>query len=240
MTFNDIFQAYYTLFRADSDIPAGAGIVDSASWDAEYTVGMRLANEAISYWANYDGTYWKELFDTNLSDGTGSQTIVAGTTSYTPPENFREAGGFVKILDPYGNEQTRYPIIEPSQAQFKDKSSNYCYFKGDPNNGYTLNINPVPPSNLVGNSIDYVYYKTPTYFATGLDTTEMPDPYFIVHRVLGMQFRAARNPYYQSAIKDSENTIRVMQLDNNSGSWANPWELADNSGSVWGESYGSH
>jgi hypothetical protein len=298
LTYDDIFTSYYTLFRADSDVPA--------STDAEYTVGMRLANEAINYWSNYDGTYWKELFDTNQVDGSGTQTIATGTTTYSAPTNFREAGGFVKVLDTNGTEQTRYPIIDPQEAQFKDSNSRYCYFTSTPHYystgtasqsattvtgvgttwtaamvgmefifatgesatitaftsttsltasvsqtvasttyhidtlGYKLHLNPAPTSNLNGKFIDYVYYKQPTLFTTGTSRTEMANPYFIVHRMLGMQFRAARNPYYQSAIKDSENTIRVMQLDNNSGSWANPWELADNSGSVWGESYGSH
>ena len=59
MTWDEIFTAYYSQFRADSDVPS--------STDAEYTVGLRMANEAIKYWENYDGTLWNELFDTNVS-----------------------------------------------------------------------------------------------------------------------------------------------------------------------------
>lgn len=292
-TFDEIFTAYYSLFRADSDVPT--------STDDEYTVGMRLANEAINYWANFDGVYWKELFDTNLVNGTGTQTITTGTTTYSAPTNFREAGGFVKVLNSSGNEVQRYAIIDPQEVQFKDANSDYCYFTSSPQYystgtasqstttitgvgttwtsamvgmefvfdtgesatitafgsttsltvsvsqtvassayaintvGYKLHINPAPTSTLNGMSIDYVYYKNPTYFTTGVSKTEMANPYFIVHRMLGMQFRAARNPYYLSAIKDSENTIKVMQIDNQSGSFANPWSIADNSGSSWGE-----
>jgi hypothetical protein len=227
MTFSDIFTAYYSLFRADSDVPI--------STDDEYTVGLRLANEAINYWSNYDGTYWKELYSTNLTDGSGAQTIVTSQTTYTAPTNFREAGGFVRILDTDGNEVQRYPIIEPQEAQFKVTDSDYCYFTSSVAGVYTLNINPSPSSSLNGLRIEYVYYKKPTELTVGTSTTEMSNPYFIVHRMLAMQFRASRNPYYQSALKDSENTVRTMQLDNNSGSWANPWNQADNSGTSWGE-----
>lgn len=292
MNFSEIFTAYYSQFRADSDIPT--------STDDEYTVGMRLANEAVNRWANYDGTYWKDLFTTLQSDGGGTQTISTGVTTYLAPGNFREAGGFVKVKDATGNEVQRYPIVQPEEVQFKDTASNYCYFtlgkvyystgtvsqatttvtgvgttftsamvgmqilyaSGEVatitafgsttsltvspsqtvtsttyriiNQGYTLNINPAPPSNLNGLDIDYVYYKKPSFFTTGTSICEMQDPYFVVHRMLANQFRAARNPYYTSALRDAEDCLKTMQLDNNSGTWSNPWSIADTSATQWG------
>lgn len=226
MTFDDIFEAYYSLFRADSDVPTSS--------EDEYTVGMRLANEAINRWSNYDATYWKELYTTNQIDGTGDQVIVAGQTSYGAPTNFKEAGGSVHIIDSSGNRIDKYKIIEPQQVQFMGDNSQYCYFFGNPKTGYTLKLNPEPSSNYAGYDIDYVYYKTPSLFTTGTDKAEMADPYFIVHRMLANQFRAARNPYYSSAKADAENALKQMQMDNNSGTWDNPWELADNSGMQFG------
>lgn len=227
MTFEQVFTAYYSLFRADSDVPI--------STDDEYTVGMRLANEAINYFADYEGTYWRELFTTNQLDGTGTQTITTGTTVYDAPINFKEAGGFIRVKDSDGNTVQSYERIEPHEAQFRDDSATYAYFTFDlATDTHKLTINPAPTSNLNGLDIDYVYYKSPTLFTTGTSTTEMSNPYFIVHRMLAMQFRASRNPYYSSALKDSENTIRLMQLKNNSGSWDNPPTIPDNSGSTWG------
>lgn len=226
MTFTDIWTAYYSLFRADSDVPA--------SNDDEYTVGLRMANEAINRWQNYDGMYWRELFDTNQTDGTGDQTIVTATRTYDAPTNFKEAGGSVRILDSSGNIVERYPIIEPNEVQFQGTQSNFSYFTGSPKTGYTLHLNPAPTAAHNGMDIEYDYYKTPTLFTTGTDVTEMSDAYFIVHRMLANQFRAARNPYYSSAKADAENALRQMQIDNNSGTWANPWTQADNSGTVFG------
>ncbi len=291
--FDDIFETFYTLYRGEEEIPA--------STDPEYTVAMRLSKEAISTWADYDGTYWKELFDTNQNDGSGAQTIVTNQTRYAGPTNMREAGGFVKIKNSSNVTVQTYPIIEPQEAQFKDDNGTYCYFTKSPlyystgtasqsattitgvgttwtaamvgmqfvfvtgetatitaftsttsltasvsqtvasaayrilTTGFTLNLNPAPSASLSGMDIDYVYYKNPTYFTSGSTVTEMSNPMFIVHRMLGQRFRVSRNPYYQSAIKDAENALRVMQAENNSGSWANPWSTQDNSGSHWGE-----
>lgn len=227
LTFAQIFTAYYSQFRADSDVPT--------STDDEYTVGMRLANEAINYWENYDNTYWKELWTNLQSASTGAvTTITTGTKTYAAPTAFKEAGGNVRVLDTSGGVLQTYPIIEPHEAQFKNTDAVYAYFTQAVTGLFTLHINPAPTSSLNGKSIDYDYYKTATQFSTGTDTTEMANPYFIVHRMLANQFRAARNPYYTSAKSDAENTIRVMQLHNNSGTWANPITMGDVSGSAWG------
>lgn len=107
------------------------------------------------------------------------------------------------------------------------------------NSNYTLRLNPAPLSNLNGLDIDYVYYKNPTYLSSGGTMTEMANPMFIVHRALANRFRASRNPYYEDALRDAENILTQMKMDNDSGSWANPWTLTDNSGTVWGEDIGT-
>ena len=117
MTWDEIFTAYYSQFRADSDVPS--------STDAEYTVGLRMANEAIKYWENYDGTLWNELFDTNNGDGTGAQTIVSGQDKYTAPTNFKKAGGFVRVYDTDGNMRAHFPIVDAQDAQFYTDTKSY-------------------------------------------------------------------------------------------------------------------
>lgn len=230
MTFSEIYTAFYSLYRGDADVPA--------STDDEYTVGMRLANEAITRWANFDSTYWKELFTTLQGTTQVSpalvKTITTGDTTYTAPTAFREAGGSVRVLDSNGNTVQTYPIIEPHEKQFKGDSSTYAYFDGNPKDGYVMHLNPAPTANLNGLNFDYDYYKYPTLFTTGTDVTEVPNPYFIVHRMLAQQFRVSRNPYYSSALRDSEDSLKIMQTDNNSGTWSNPWTQSDNSGSSWG------
>ena len=293
MTFDSIFEAYYNLYRAEADTPA--------STDEEYTIAMRLINQAVNRWAVYDGTYWKELYTTNQADGSGAQTVVTGQTAYLAPTNFQEAGGFVKVKNSDGNTVQSYPILEPQDAQFRDDNSTYCYFtKGKLyystgtasqsgttitgsgttftaamvgmefqfttgetatitaytsatsitasvsqtvasstyriiNNGWTLNLNPAPDASTNGFDIDYVYYKKPRLVTSGDTIVEMSDPYFAVNRMLAQRFRVSRNPYYSSALRDAEDGLKTMQMDNNSGNWANPWKVADNSGTEWGE-----
>jgi hypothetical protein len=230
MTFDDIFAAYYALYRAEADTPL--------STDDEYTVALLLAKEAIARWSAYDGTYWKELF-TTLQDSAQVlpalvTTISTGVSAYDAPTDMKEAGGFVRVLSANGSTQQTYPIIEPQEVQFKSDMATYCYFTGNPNTGYVMHLNPAPTDNLNGLEFDYTYYKKPTVLVAGTDSPDMADPMFIVHRILANRFRVSRNPYYSSAKLDAEEALKVMKMDNDSGSWANPWTLPDNSGSVWG------
>ena len=227
MTWDEIFEAYYNLYRAESDTPA--------STDEEYTIGLRLANEAINRWHRYDNTYWKELFNTLILADDGDKTITTSDVEYDAPSDMQEYGGSVKVIDANSKVVQRYPIIEPHEAQFRGDDSTHAYFTGDPSNDYVLHLNPAPSSALSGLRLDYVYYKEPTLFTTGSDVAEMSNPYFIVHRMLAQRFRVSRNySAYQTAFRDAEDALKNMQLVNNSGSWANPFKLPDRSGSQFG------
>lgn len=228
MDYNAIFEAYYTQYRAEATVPNSS--------DDEYAIGIPLANEAINRWANYDNTMWNELFTSLQISGAGDLVVEQGTTEYAAPDDMKIPGGYVRIFDPTtGSTVARVPIIEPHEAQFKGDMSPYAYFLGDPNNGFTMNLHPAPSEAWDGKSIDYVYYRKPTLIEVGTDVVDMSDPYFVVHRMLANRFRSSRNPYYSSAKSDAEDALRTMQLTNNSGTWANPWSLPDNSGSQWGE-----
>ena len=227
-TYDQIFSAYYRMFRGESDVPD--------STDEEYILGLSLANNALNWWANYDGTYWKELYTTAQAASTGGVvTVTSGTSSYAAPTAMREPGGLVDVLNADGSIHTQFPIIEAQDKQFKNKEGTFAYFTGNPSQGFTLHLNPAPDSSLNGLGIDYVYYKKPTEYTTGSSESEISNPYFIVHNMLAQRFQIERNyGGYQIAKRDSEELLRNMQRDNNSGSWSSPWSMPDWSGTSWG------
>lgn len=226
MDLDELFAAYYALYRTEADTPNSS--------DDEYIVFTALAKEAVNRWSNYENTFWKELYNTLQLSGDGDLTLETGVTEYSTPDDMRIAGGKIRLYDDNGATQARIPIIEPGEVQFMSDEASYAYFIGDPNNGFNLIINPEPTASYNGLNMDYVYYKKPTILAEGSDITEMSQPFFIVHRSLANRFRGSRNPYYQSAKNDAEDVLRTMQLENNSGSPADPWQLKDHSGTSFG------
>lgn len=224
--YDEIFESFYQLFRGEAAAPD--------STDDEYIMGLTFANKALGRYANYDSTYWKELWDTNQNDGTGAQTITTSDTTYSAPTNFREAGGKVQIKDSNGKTVQEYPIVDPQERQFKSDDATYCYFTKT-GSTYVLNLNPAPSSTLNGLDIEYAYYKNPTKYTAGASVSEIPNTWFIVHDMLAQRYQIERNyGGYQIAKRDAEELLKNLQTDNNSGSWGNPWQLFDRSGSMWG------
>lgn len=229
MNQDELFAAYYLQYRTEADTPN--------SEDDEYKVFTGLANEGINRWSNYDNTFWKELWQTLQISGDGDLNLVAGQNEYECPEDMRIAGGKIRVFDNNGATQMRIPIIEPQDAQFMGDMASYAFFTGDPNNGFTLTINGEISVDMDGLNMNYIYYRKPDLLTAGggTDLPQMSQPYFIVHRALANRFRGSRNPYYQSAKNDAEDILKTMQMENNSGTWADPWKLADNSTGRFGD-----
>lgn len=230
MDFQTIFNEYYTLYRGDSDVPT--------STDPEWSVAIRLANNAIRRWKSVDGVLWNELFTTRSEAGTGDSALVTGQTAYAAATDMDEPGGFVKFTHPSNGSFTNYELVAPEQIQNLSPLSPAAYFLGDPSTGYTLNVHPSPVADLNGYTIDYAYYRKPTFFESDEDgTTKAPmsDPYFIVHDMLANRFRASRNwTAYQIARRDADESLKNMIIQNNGVSPFNTWTVKDSSGVGFG------
>lgn len=224
MDLDDIFAAYWTLYRGESEIPANT--------DPEYTIAKNLFKEGVNHWETYDGTVWRELY-AHFKDEDGA-TITAGATDYDAPGNYKKAEGDVKVLDANDKTLARYPVIDIREVQFKPDGATYAYFSGNRADGYILHLSPAPTSALNGMRIDYPYTKRATELVSGSDVPEMSDPYFLVHRALANRFRSTRNPYTDDAKQDAENSLGKMKVDNDGGSVGDPPSLKDHSGSSWG------
>lgn len=227
MTKDELFAAYYMQYRTEADTPNSS--------DDEYVIFAGLSSEAINRWSNYENTFWKELWNTLQLSGGGDSVVKDGVTEYVCPDDMRIAGGKIRIFDPAtGQTKARINIIEPQDVQFQSDFSSYAYFIGNPSSGFTLNMNPEPQSPLIGMSMNYIYYKKPALLVAASDVPDMSQPYFIVHRSLANRFRGSRNPYYTSAKNDAEDILQTMKMENDSGTWADPWKMADNSSGRFG------
>lgn len=163
--------------------------VDDTTWsssDAEYLTARRLCKASIMRWEYLEGVRWNELFTTLTAAADGTKTTTAGTYTYGCPTDMRvppQPEDYVRINGEY------YQVIPLSKVQqMKLSTDRFVYFTGSPKLGYTMNVNP----NLTlttSHVIEYEYYKTATYFTTPSSTTEMANPFFIVHDVLSKLYR---------------------------------------------------
>jgi hypothetical protein len=235
MDFTTIFAEYYSLYRGNAD-----DIPDSS--DPEWALAIRLGNSAIRRWHKVDNVFWNELYGTLQTAATGDKTIATGDSTYAAPTNMDFYGGRVRIYNSSNPDQEKWITrIDPERVSVMSDTASYAYFTGDPNNGFVLNLiieGAAPVADYNGWSIDYLYYKKPTFFATnesGTTKPEMSDPNFIVHDMLRNRFRASRNTLgYQTAKQDADQAMVNMVARNTSGSPLAPFMMDDLSGDGFG------
>lgn len=184
LTESDIIDIVYSSYENDNDT--------WSSTSSEYLTARVLSKAAIGRWAYIEGGMWNELFVTLTDAADGTKTVTAGTYTYGCPTNMRippQPEDYVRIENSAGA-SSYYKVIPLSKVQqIDDISDRLCWFTGSPADGYTLNINS--GVNLTtGDTILYEYYKNPTYFTTTTSTTEMENPYFIVHYILYRMYKS--------------------------------------------------
>ena len=166
---------------------------DQDTWSAtsdEYLTARRYCKAAIMRWEYEPGVLWPELFKRLSSAADGDKTTNDSDYTYTCPTDMR--------LPPKGDDQasdyvwldnTPYVVFPLSKIQqLKTSNDNWCFFTGNPKDGFTLNFNP----NLTiaaGQTISYDYYKQATYFTAPTSTTEISNPLYIVHYVLSRFYK---------------------------------------------------
>lgn len=233
-TFQDIFVEYYNLYRGDGSTPTTS--------DPEYTIALRNANNAINNWAGDPGVLWNELWSLNSlsTDGdkqitgsivtTGGQTSFQANKQYAAPSDMKKPGGFILLTNPTSLATTQIQLYQPWEIQNLDPNTAAAFFVGDPNNGYTLNLQGtyLGDTSWENASIDYVYYKIPTQMTTGTDVPEMSNTEFMVNWMLAQRYRNSMQwPAYQTAMRDAQNALKEMEVTNTSGTNFNPWSLKD-------------
>lgn len=190
--------AISALYEATSDIPSAS--------DDDYVTRRVLINRALHRWEHNKGFWWDELWTSDES-----LTVLADTTEYDAPTNFRRAGGFVELYD--GTTMIkRYPVIKPNGARYHG-SGTYAYFKGNPNTGFKLVLSPTPVTEEVGKTIKYDYYKKATEYTATSTISEIPDPEYIVHSVVAELWKSDGNEgNYDSSLAEAEERLKGMEV----------------------------
>ena len=173
MTGQEFQDELHSLYQGDTDTPTSA--------DAEWTDRFRKLKTAIREWASEKGVLWNELWTLLSAAATGGKTVLAATLAYDAPDDFDFPGAWVKTGSAAGG-WTYWDVVSPERAQSFGNTPMQCvFFTGNQNEGMTVNFMKQP---TVGDTIEYPYYKTPTYPDAAGEIIEMSDPMFAVYFVL--------------------------------------------------------
>lgn len=184
LTETDIIEQIYSMYENDD--------TTWSATSAEYITARNLSKAAIIRWEYVDGTLWPELFTKLSAAATGTKTTTAGDYDVTTPDDMRippQPGSYVRLSDTTGIVATYVVIPLTKVQQLGSSLDRFCYFTGNASLGYTLNFNP-NVALTTGLTISYEYYRNATYFTAPTSTTEMANPFFIVHYVLHRLYKS--------------------------------------------------
>lgn len=162
-------------------------------------------------WEYLEGVRWNELFTTLTAAADGTKTTTAATYTYGAPTDMRvppKSEDYIRINGEY------FQVIPLAKVQqMKLSTDRFVYFTGNPKLGYTMNVNP-NLTLVTGQLIEYEYYKNATYFTTTTSTTEMSNPFFIVHDVLAKLYRGdGLLTESRDELQIAENLLQEMKLE---------------------------
>lgn len=207
LTENNLIDTIYALYETDT-----------TGWNAtdeEYLAARKYINIAISKWENYDNTEWRDLWSTLTDAADGTKTTTASTYSYSCPTNFKRPSSWVRTLDTNSG-VTWWAVVPPNKLASKANSvDKYCYFTGNVADGYSLNFN-AKKALTTGHTINYEYYKVATVFDETTDTSEIPDPYYLVYFSLA-RFLHNDGEDNIEELQEADDRLESMRVVNMSG-----------------------
>ena len=197
LTENEIIDKAFALSESDIDY----WTTDSD----EYALARQLLNDGINRWEHFENTKWRELIGV-------ASTPLTTATSYATPSGFGYPGSWVRTGSQF------WTVVKPENiAQHKLDDAFYCYFLGNRKDGYTLYLNPLV--TLPTGTIDYEYYKLPTYTAAPTDQVEMSDPYFLAYWIAS---KLGEDGLNVDMFNMAEEKLRQMKTLNISGYFGVP------------------
>jgi len=234
MDFTTIFGLFYTKYRGEETPPD--------STDPEWKIAVRNYNSSLDRLERYDDTRW-DFMKTSLQASTQTspvldRTLTTNDASFVAPTNMLYPGGLWWKINLSNKRSAPYRVYKPEDVGILSQNSTYGYFLGDFQNGYTFYINPTVISSENGYGLDYIYYKKLTRLnpttETGTSIIAPAASEFFACFLAAQRFLDSRNfPAYQIMKRDSEEALKMMKLQNNSGDYY-ATSLVQDAGPGWG------
>lgn len=203
MLLSEFQTTLHALYRGDNSAPT--------SGSTKYTHRTELLKAAINMWDG-QSALWDELFTDLTSASDGTKTVAVSTLQYAMPTDFKRLANYVIVRDGSGQE-TYFNVVKPHQAE-EYEGKQCAYVSGNKKTGYKINFLKQP---TVGDTIDYMYYKTLFEPSSASDVIEMSDPYFAVYFALGkLHEQEGAGDRARGAFSMADQKLEQMAVDNES------------------------
>ena len=195
MTVDELQKQIHVLYEGDVDAPANTS-------DEDYQIRLRLINQAIAEWEAVPNVLWRELVDIVT---TTCDTDEADITVNLPEDFARMYDGVITI----GNLHVPEVPLELVAAKIgEDSITPFFYVVGNNSDGFEANFIHLDPHE--GETITYTYIKQARQMNAPTDVPEVPDPTYIIHRVVAELYAQDSDPKSTRELSISQSLLEQM------------------------------
>ena len=185
-----------TLSQILIDVNATLDLEATAPSGTEQVVRANYANQAV----------WDAAATGQLSEFKRETLINTSTLATIPmPSDYRELQENPRILDSSGQWQ-EWEVIEIEQKYDKSSADRYVYQMGDPAGGYNLIFNNI----ISAATLSIIYQRFPSGLLTLTDTSELPDPQYIVRQIESYVLYSRSDARFPVAEQKAESKLANM------------------------------
>lgn len=188
------------------EVDGNASISPSSSDWGERLVPI---NRALNDWAEtYDWSQLKKVHN-------GLISTASANASYVLPSDFRRADGYARITWD-GATTDEFSIVDPSTNYQYSNGDKFVNILGNNSSGYVMYIHS---EGLVsGASVQMTYWSTPTSLTTQTQSTECPDPSYIVQKSLYYLYKQREDARFPEAKAEADRIMaRMIEAENSAG-----------------------
>lgn len=187
---------------SEIDQSASAPTAGGADWNLR----LNFINRSLRDWAE---TYeWSALH--KIHNGL---VTASGFATYSLPTDFRKLDGFPRITWD-GRTAADFPVVDPTYNSHYTDSDKYVNVLGNDRDRKSLFIH-APQTLVSGASVQFTYWATPVSLATSTDTTECPDPSYLVQRTLYYLHKSNEDGRFPEAKQESDRILaRMLESEN--------------------------
>lgn len=168
---------------------------------SDYALRLTYMNMALREWSEiYD---WQALY-TEFNTLTSTST---GNTSIALPSNFRKLASY-PVITADGATSSLFPEVRPQEAGQYSTNDKRVEITGNPLNGYNMAV--FGTALVSGASIKVPYYQSPTSLVSPANTTEIPNPEYLVRRTIAHWWEARGDDRFPQAKAEAERILANM------------------------------
>jgi hypothetical protein len=172
----------------------------------EWNVRKTFINRAIKEWSEaYDWEALRTVWQLSTSGVSGATLSL--------PSDFKKMAGYPVYYNGSTSTGSEWPEIKPNETRLHNSTDDYYYVLGNPGKGFYAIWNPATLAS--GASIVIQYYKEPTELSATTDTTECPNPEFIIDRAIAYILEARSDARFQEMEgKAREKLLQMVDNEN--------------------------